>query len=298
VASGAPDERATDFHGSRWLAPGRSLLRWADRHELWRPNHPLVSWIAISLLAIAFLVTKLAPSPWLIAVVVILLLFEIFVKYLDQAAADVDRELREDVWNQIMRLNERVTGNVAVIMDHCSARSRRAIDHTEYRERLRGLQQHLLGHIVDVLNHKLNLPPDSMTLSANWAVRGEGEHADQFQVLRYDRNMPDRRVRSDRWHPIADGLPGASEAFERCKTTLVPDTHDEDLSTFFPERPAYRSILSVPVETNGEIIGVVNIDSDQPEVLRVEHATLVWDVAYLIGLCQVLERSSYASSNH
>jgi len=70
----------------------------------------------------------------------------------------------------------------------------------------------------------------------------------------------------------------------------VRDTRAAPAAGAFPRDAPYRCILSVPVDCEGRIVGVLNIDATRPDMLEIGHGDLVMDLAYLIGWCEILRK--------
>lgn len=246
------------------------------------------------LLTFAFIWLEIAEKPLLPVLACGLgVLLNLFVAYLSAAASDLDRLRREGVWEEIQRLNIDATGHLALIIEEFSKRHRlpagQRTNKAAYHQKLRELQQHLLSHMVNLIATEIDEKPNGV-LAANWTLRGTWQGKDAFRVEAYDRNRPDRKPRNDNWKLIEEDRPGASVAFLESKISLVKDTHSIEFAAFFEEKPNYRSILSIPVDCLGKVIGVVNVDSTKIDLLKIEHGSLVLDIVYLVGLCEVLRQ--------
>jgi hypothetical protein len=71
-----------------------------------------------------------------------------------------------------------------------------------------------------------------------------------YRELEVDENCPD---------------PGAPNAAIKKKVVYIDDTQSSIYSDYFHETTPYRSIISTPLkDTNGNVFGIINIDSDRP----------------------------------
>lgn len=61
---------------------------------------------------------------------------------------------------------------------------------------------------------------------------------------------------------LGQNLPGAPQAIEENKIYYIKDTHSKELAAFFRNK-SYRSILSIPLISGSNKIGVINIDSEE-----------------------------------
>ena len=282
----------TDDQQHKVWRPAIRVLEWCEKASLPSPAHPLSLPFGTALLGATFLWVELRPGRWSAAAVLGAIVLEITLAYLNSAATHRATALSKRVWDKIGQLNRDNTGNVWLITNCFCRRHRRngagRLTPDQYKTELKGLQQHLLSHAVDVIHAQPNINLPERSLYANWALRGENEHSEEFRVVLYNRNMTHRRPQLTDWKPIEEGRPGASGAFLKGEVTLVEDTHDEAHQKFFPGSPAYRSILSIPMIAEDQVIGVMNIDAAEPHVLQIEHENLVMDIAYLVGLCEVL----------
>ncbi|MBX3388144.1 MAG: GAF domain-containing protein [Phycisphaeraceae bacterium] len=192
-------------------------------------------------------------------------------------------QARQDVWRRIGELNSDAAGATGQLVEALDDRSR---NQPKFQSQVEHLQTAILANIADCLSQHLGL--DRRVISANWSVLQVQEGKEYFVPLRYDRHDV-RRAHGSRSHELASDKPGASRALLTGKVTLVPDTQSSDMLPFFPDSPAYRSILSIPVTVRNSRLGVVNIDATEPNLLSLDLETLVADLAYLIGLCEHLK---------
>ncbi len=278
----------------RFYAPGRSTLRWFARAGLPAPNAPVGVTLIPAALALSLIWLQLDPGAWSAGAAIVLVLLQAVLLYLNGAAAQVGSDLQKEIWDRVRRLNENSTGHLALLLECFSNRHRQSpgerTPKSAYLQTLRDFQQHFLQHAVDVVCTHLEVDPSTDEISANWCLRGRGENADAFRVELYDKNMARRRPRDDDWKAIEPGRPGASAAFLGAEVALVADTRDNEVAGVFSDTAPYRSILSVPVDCRGEVIGVVNLDAKEPNLLRIEHQFLVLHAAYLVGFCEVLRQ--------
>lgn len=265
---------------------------WAKCYEyrVWLPNHPVYLAGAPLVLGAATAALSLFPTVWTALAFAIGLLVQAFVTYVNAAQAVAITALRREVWQEFADLTDGAAGHLSQVLRHYHGRYLHKGEKTKpeaYRQKLLHLQQLLLDHVVRVLHRHLGDRASLGVLSANWAVRGIGEHRDQFRIMMYDRNMANRQP-SNSWRSIADNVPGASVSFRTGEVSLVPDTAKSDNTNHFSSTASYRSILSIPVLCSSSIVGVVNVDSVEIGLLETEQHLLVFDIAYLIGLCQLL----------
>lgn len=278
----------------RFYAPGRWFLKLCTHAGIPAPNAPLAVVLIPLLLGLSLIWLELDPGWWSGGFAILFALLEGLLLYLNGAAAQVGSELQDEVWERVRRLNENATGHLALLLERFANRHRQASGNRTskdaYHQELRDFQQHFLSHAVNVICWSLGIEPSTGLISANWCLRGSDDHANQFRVELYDRNMASRRPRDDDWKSIETNRPGASSAFLTANVALVPDTRDTEVAGFFPTSAPYRSILSVPVDCRGEVIGVVNVDSKEVNLLQIDHQFLVLQVAYLVGFCEVLRQ--------
>lgn len=204
---------------------------------------------------------------------------------LRRSAESALSQAESDVWETVRRLNTDAMGHLSVLASLIRQRreSPREMSPRQFALSLQSLQQHLLTHIINVLQVQLELD-DARTLSANWCLLDADNRT--FSVRVYDRNMPNRQPTPRRKHSVAPGMPGASEAFLSREVCVVKDT--ADYPEAFPDNPPYRSILSLPVVTADIVVGVVNVDASVPGILDTDLQHFVQDAAYIIGVCEVL----------
>ncbi|XHC26783.1 MAG: GAF domain-containing protein [Phycisphaerales bacterium] len=276
----------------KFYALGERIVRWCRQANLPAPNHPAVVTTIPLGLGASVVWLELSANKWSAASAIAFCILEAFVLYLNGASAQLAQEPKAEVWDRVQRLNADATGHLVLLLEAFAARHRAGdaprLGKAAYQERLRGLQQHLLSHAVNMICASADLDSKTSPISANWCLRREDETDDQFRVIVYDKNMPDRRPKAGNWRPIASARPGASQAFLTGCVNFVDDTHSEEYREFFDNSPTYRSILSVPVECSGSVIGVMNVDASEPETLVEDHQHLVLDIAQLIGWCELL----------
>lgn len=219
-------------------------------------------------------------------------MLQAFVGYLAAAEKAIDEAEKQSALDRFVLFNKMAAGNVGAVLDTFWRRHRRRTNAQtsdgEYLASLQSRQQQLLSHAARIIRHQIGAGLAEDAITANWCLRGMGEHENSFRVEVYDRDMHDRKADPDDWKVIQEDLPGASAAFLSGDITLVPDTHD--LPDIFSGKDAYRSILSVPVKVESRVLGVMNLDARDPDILNTEHGELVLDVAYLIGFCEILRR--------
>lgn len=273
-----------------------ALFVWAKcyQYKVWLPNHPFYLASTPLVLGLTTAAMSLCPNVWTILAFVIGLLAQAFVTYVNSAQTVAMAALRRDVWQEFADLTDGAAGHLSQVLRHYDGRFLQDGVKTRpeaYKEKLLHLQQLLLDHIVRVLHRHLGDRVHLGTLSANWAVRGSGEHSDRFRVVVYDRNMANRQPNNS-WKTIADDLPGASVSFLAGEVSLVTDVKESDNNKYFSPTALYRSILSIPVMCSNRVVGVVNVDSTEIGVLETEQHLLIFDIVYLVGLCQLLHEGA------
>lgn len=279
---------SSDTNGRYRLA--RFIWAKCYQYKVWLPNHPVYLAGAPLVLGAATAALSLCPTSWTVLAFVVGLLAQAFVTYVNAAQAVAVAALRRDVWQEFADLTDGAAGHLSQVLRHYDGRYLQEGVKTKpeaYRQKLLHLQQLLLDHVVRVLHRHLGDRAGSGVLSANWSIQGTGEHRDQFRVTMYDRNMANRQP-SNNWKAIADDIPGASVSFRTGEVSLVPDTRGSDNNKHFSPSASYRSILSIPVLCSTRVVGVVNVDSTEIGLLETEQHLLVFDIVYLIGLCQLL----------
>ncbi|QDU70283.1 hypothetical protein [Mucisphaera calidilacus] len=212
--------------------------------------------------------------------------------YLDEVAKAHDATSFRNQIDLLAQFHQDAGGNLAQIANVFAKRHRNGsnprLGKDAYQTELRNLQQHFLSHVTTVLDSAITAPAETRpSLTANWCKRGRGEHAEFFKVFVYDRHMTHRVVSDENWKPIAEDVPGASRSFLYNVVSLVEDTRSPSVAMYF-DNPSYAGILSIPVSCNGSVLGVVNIDSTQANLLETDHDKVIIDVAYMVGLCELL----------
>ncbi|MEO1320347.1 MAG: hypothetical protein AAFV30_07225, partial [Pseudomonadota bacterium] len=268
------------------------LYVWAKcrHHGIWLPNHPVYLASAPLLLGAAAAALSLHTSLWTLFVLIAALLFQALVTYVNAAQSEALAELRRESWDEFANLTEGVAGHLSQVLRHYHGRYLADDLKTKpdvYKEKLRSLQQLLLDHVVQVLHRQLGDQAPQNSLSANWTTRGIGEHEHEFHVITYNKNMTHRQPGGS-WKQIAEGIPGASVSFLTGGVALVRDTNPADHEEHFSPDAPYRAILSIPVLCSEAVIGVVNVDSTKIGLLETEQHLLIFDIVYLVGLCQFL----------
>lgn len=244
------------------------------------------------LLAGAPILLAIDPNRWAIAFAVASVFFNALIQYINAAQSATMAEVRREEWQQFASLTEVVAGHLSQVLSYYDARflsKSASMRKDEYKTKLRALQQLLLDHIVQVLRLQLGETASNGVLSANWTMRGSEENANRFRVVVYNKHMTDRQAgQANQWKEIAEGIPGASVAYLTGTVSLVSDINASDNNKHFSPTASYRSILSIPVLCSSSIVGVVNVDSTEIGLLETEQHQLVFDIVYLIGLCQLL----------
>jgi GAF domain-containing protein len=280
----------------RFYAPGRRLLQWMERAGLGR-DHPFIYFAAPLMLSGAWVWLVLSTTWLASAAVVLTFAFQGFVSYLSGADTLAQRDARQEVWGVVKDLNTDTMGHLAILLRFYRERylSGGGMDATAFRVTMTGLQQHLLGHIIEVIGQHHGLT-NKHELSANWSLFEEDDHGQWFRPVVYDRNMPDRQPSPFRRYPIEQHIPGAATAFLTGEVAYVADTADQEVAHHFRKRASYRCVLSFPVNSGDRVVGVVNVDAQQPEQLTPDLEYLLRHIAYLIGLCEALKGTAYDTS--
>lgn len=289
-------------HHDRFYLPGIWLLEQSERAGLPAPSHPAFVgfWPVAMIPATIWLesdVTWYSGSSFGLVGVMMAL-----ASYLNAAQNTRLARLMEEPWTQLARLNGGVAGLLARLTAILAARHQAEKGNRTklpaFLEELRSLQQQLLTHVVDVVQTDLGAAGSGAGLSANWCLKSttsEPGRGDVFRPALYDRNVI-RRVPDpsdpDEWLEIKKGLPGASEAFVTRRVVLT-DVHES--RKLHPGAIAadvpFAEILSIPVvRGKKQVLGVVNLDAAVRGTLRAEHADLVVDVTYLVGLIEVIRK--------
>jgi hypothetical protein len=211
-----------------------------------------------------------------------------------QAAEDAAKAAKQDVrtieLEALLRYKRDTAGNLARLLKTLHERT----NHT------RTLQAAFLSHAVDVVKDYLGLDRRDDQLSATWVIPVDGYT--QWQTVAYDRNQIGREA--GRKRPIAPEIPGAAEAFLMGNDVFIDDTMEQKIAHHFDRRPMYRGILSLPARTRNvtrganvtidghqnAIVGVLNIDCKATGILRADVARVVGDIAYLIGVLELINQ--------
>lgn len=276
----------------RFYEPGRKLLRWLDTAQIGR-DHPFVPFMAIGLIGASAIWLSVDQSLLSIAFAIFAVLTQILVAYLAGAEVVARRNASDEIWNIIKRLNTDIMGHLAALLSDLRQRQtdRHSLPPRQFRAQMVHFQQHLLHHATNVIAEHIELEKREV-LSANWTMRVPGREPPAFRVVVYDRHMADRQVSTQRFHDIREGSPGASLAYLSGEVAFVEDTRAEGHLVPFRDDARYRSILSFPVSLrDGEVLGVLNIDSTETGILDPDLEYLVRDIAYLVGLCECLKES-------
>ncbi len=213
------------------------------------------------------------------------------------AAAAAKRDARVIELDALFRYKRDTAGNLARLLKTMHE----GTNHT------RTLQAAFLSHVVDVVKDYLQLDRKDDRISATWVI--PVENYTQWQTVAYDRNQIGREV--GRKRPICDGIPGAAEAFVTGNDVFLEDTLDAKVAKHFDRQPMYRGILSIPARTRNvtrrpnvhidghpnAIVGVLNIDCKDLGILRADVAKAVGDIAYLIGVLELINQNLGGGAN-
>jgi hypothetical protein len=226
-----------------------------------------------------------------------------FVAYVSKSQAEQDRKDKEDAvkakeeatkaarraeQKALRRYKRDASGNLARLL-------RTLIEETNHTLTI---QTAFLVHAVDIVKDYLELDGHDDRIAATWVVPVNG--FTQWETIVYDKNRAHRQPGTRR--DMKPGIPGATEAFLTGKEVLIPDTTDPKVAQWFQPNPPYRSILSVPARTMNmkhgsnvliegnpnTIVGVLNIDSTEPNLLREDVSDVVQDIAYLLAILEFL----------
>ena len=223
------------------------------------------------------------------------LLLQGFVVYVGEASAEQDRRAKEAAGEAqeaaLLRYKRDTAGNLARLL-------RTLLMQTND---IRTIQSQFLRQAVDAVKDYLALDRHDERITATWVV--PIEEYTRWETVAYDKDRAHRQLGTKR--EIKKGIPGAAEAFLTGGEVLIPDTTDEKVARWFKPNPPYRSILSVPArirntqeksnvtienidDEKATIIGVLNIDSTEPNLLREDVSNVVQDIAYLIAVLEHL----------
>lgn len=207
-----------------------------------------------------------------------------------QRAKDAEARAKTAGLDALVNYKWEMAGNIARLLKNLHD----GTNHT------RLLQSAFLHHAVDVVKDALNIPRKDTKISATWVVPCDGYS--QWVTVAYDRNLSARQAGQKR--AISPGVPGVSEAFLTGNDVYVRDTTEKTVAQHFGVAPKYRTIVSVParmqnvthapnVHINGHpnvIIGVLNIDASEADILPINTADYVRDIAFLIGVLEHINR--------
>ena len=95
------------------------------------------------------------------------------------------------------------------------------------------------------------------TLCANLMVR-DGDHLKltEFGTKFQDRDKP--KIELD----VENPLPGAPEAWVFGKVIYIENIRSEKFSPYFKENFKFRSFISIPIQNDGTVFGILNVDSN------------------------------------
>lgn len=144
------------------------------------------------------------------------------------------------------------------------------------RDSLDSIQVGILSVIVDKTKNLIREGRDGI-ISANLMVADE-----QAKVLRltlFSRHHADRRKIE-----VPFGAPGAGIAIQDVAPVYVKDIQTPDLARMFRRDAPYRSILSIPIACDHRRIGVVNIDSTEPNAFDMGIVDHLQPYVQMLGL--------------
>ena len=204
-------------------------------------------WIGISAAS-----TDNWPDTLLIILFTTALLLAAFLRYLaDCELASVQKRYGD--------LNHNMAGNISAVIRLIRDRLARNVTPTQVHERCAALRSGILRTIVDMTSATLHAEP--VRISANWmaVVGNKMLRLKDFALHTIGRQHLDLPLDGDRV--------GAVVAFHEHEACLVKDTKAKEVADWFRADAPYRCILSVPVIVDGEVLGIVNIDSTKHEDL-------------------------------
>lgn len=215
----------------------------------------------------------------------------------EHAAAAAKKNARAIELDALLRYKRDTAGNLASLLKNMH----------EGNNHTRTVQAAFLNHAVDVVKDYLDLDRKDDRIAATWVIPIEGYT--QWQTVAYDRNQIGRAA--GRKRPISDGIPGAAEAFVTGNNVFLEDTLDEKVAKYFDRQPMYRGILSLPARTPNvshdanvhidgnpnAIVGVLNIDCKEVGIIRADVAKVVGDIAYLIGVLELINQNLGEGAN-
>jgi hypothetical protein len=270
--------------------------KWMVRHigRFWLATLEIVAPanVAAAIVAPKIFVDPSKPAPnWTIWWAVIAAVAQVFVTYLTKSSAVSAQNAAADI---LIKYKHFTAGNLSYLLKVLVERE---------LDRVRDLKRDLLEHSVDVAKEYLELPRTDNRLTATWAV--PRENFTKWEVVAYDRNQAHRQT--GRLRDLKEGFPGAATAFLTGNRQFIVDTMAPSCREFFvvsDTPPPYRTILSMParsmnmrnssanVTINGEpnvILGVLNIDCSECDVLTEDAWAVLSDVVYMLGILEHLE---------
>ncbi len=182
-------------------------------------------------------------------------------------------------------LNRNMAGNIGAVIRLIRDRLARNVTPTQVRERCAALRSGILRTIVDMTSATLRAEP--VRISANWmAVVDNNKRT--LRLKDFALNTIGREYTN---LPLDGDRVGAVVAFHEHEACLVKDTKAKEVAGWFRADAPYRCILSVPVIVDGEVLGIVNIDSTKREDLNFGLAGDVVDGIYLVGLLDIMPKA-------